>query len=115
MVKKQVRNIPAEKSERGTSTSGVLPARDDALFVGIDLGTSRASLSASNGVRQVVPTYVGYPKDNISEELLGTEPLFGDAAIKHRLSVELIRPLAAINRINFFMLLLSLYVWLLRR
>jgi len=61
--------------------------------VGIDLGTCRASVSASNGVREVVPTYVGYPQDNISQELLGTEPLFGDSALKHRLSVELVRPL----------------------
>ncbi len=69
-------------------------AGEKALFVGIDLGTSRASVSASNGMRQVVPTYVGYPKDNISEELVGSEPLFGEAALKHRLSVDLIRPLA---------------------
>jgi len=39
-----------------------------------------SSVSASNGVREVVPTYVGYPKDNISEELLGNQPLFGDMA-----------------------------------
>lgn len=69
-------------------------SKDEALFVGIDLGTSLASIAGSNGVREVVPTYVGYPRDNISEELLGTEPLFGEAALKHRLSVELIRPLA---------------------
>ncbi|HIJ70607.1 MAG TPA: hypothetical protein HPP87_04490 [Planctomycetes bacterium] len=62
--------------------------------MGIDLGTSRASIAASNGVREVMPTYVGYPKDNISEELLGNKPLFGDAALKHRLSLELVRPLA---------------------
>ncbi len=42
----------------------------------------------------MVPTYVGYPKDNVSEELLGNQPLFGEMALKHRLSVELIRPLA---------------------
>jgi rod shape-determining protein MreB len=71
-----------------------LSAEGKALFVGIDLGTSRASVSASNGVREVVPTYVGYPKDNISTELLGVEPLFGESAVKHRLSLELIRPLA---------------------
>jgi len=68
--------------------------KSEAIYVGIDLGTSQASVSASNGVREVVPTYVGYPKDNISEELLGDEPMFGDMALKHRLSVELIRPLA---------------------
>lgn len=78
----------------GFEDSSALPSSDNALFVGIDLGTSRASVSASNGVREVVPTYVGYPQDNISEELLGAQPLFGDLALKHRLSVELIRPLA---------------------
>jgi rod shape-determining protein MreB len=79
-----------------SSSDTPLPRSSEAetLYVGIDLGTSRASISASNGVREVVPTYVGYPKDNISEELLGTEPLFGELALKHRLSVDLIRPLA---------------------
>ncbi len=77
-----------------TQNSFGFSSADGALFVGIDLGTSRASIAASNGVREVVPTYVGYPKDNISEELLGAEPLFGELALKHRLSVELIRPLA---------------------
>ncbi|MBF0594750.1 MAG: rod shape-determining protein [Candidatus Omnitrophica bacterium] len=66
----------------------------DALFVGIDLGTSSSVIAASNGVREVVPSFVGFPKDNIAQELLGSEPLFGDAALKHRLSVELVRPLA---------------------
>ncbi|MBF0503635.1 MAG: rod shape-determining protein [Candidatus Omnitrophica bacterium] len=66
----------------------------EALFVGIDLGTSSSVIAASNGVREVVPSFVGFPKDNIAEELLGNEPLFGDAALKHRLSVELVRPLA---------------------
>jgi rod shape-determining protein MreB len=93
MAKKQVK-----KSVKGKSSvsgeSGVFRSNDNALYVGIDLGTSRASVSASNGVRELVPTYVGYPKDNISEELLGNQPLFGEAALKHRLSVELIRPLA---------------------
>ncbi len=82
-----------EPSLPPAATSRFSP-RGDALYVGIDLGTCRASVSASNGVREVVPTYVGYPKDNISTELLGTEPLFGETALKHRLSVELIRPLA---------------------
>jgi len=96
-VKKRVRKKAKKQARKISSvskSSAPLSTTDDALFVGIDLGTSRASIAASNGVRDVVPTYVGYPKDNISEELLGTEPLFGELAIKHRLSVELIRPLA---------------------
>jgi rod shape-determining protein MreB len=89
---------PSKKKRSITSTgSGRLRTfspKSGALFVGIDLGTSRASIAASNGVREVVPTYVGYPRDNISKELLGAEPLFGESALQHRLSVELIRPLA---------------------
>ena len=97
MAKKQTKKQDKKRSKAKPSISesfAAFPSNDKALFVGIDLGTCRASVSASNGVREVVPTYVGYPKDNISEELLGAQPLFGDTALKHRLSVELIRPLA---------------------
>jgi len=96
-VKKQVKKKTKKKVSKKPSisdTSLPLSPKGEAIFVGIDLGTSRASIAASNGVREVVPTYVGYPKDNISEELFGTEPIFGELALKHRLSVELIRPLA---------------------
>ena len=82
-----------------------LPAADDqaskedrkdhgVLYLGIDLGTSRTSVSASNGVRETVPSYVGYPKDVVSRKLLKREVLFGDEAIRHRLSLNLYRPLA---------------------
>ena len=97
MAKKQTKKQVKKRGKGEPSifeSSAAFQSNDMALFVGIDLGTCRASVSASNGVWEVVPTYVGYPKDNISEELLGTEPLFGDTALKHRLSVELVRPLA---------------------
>jgi rod shape-determining protein MreB len=92
-VKRKTKKQVSEKPSTTKSSIGFSSA-DGVLFVGIDLGTSRASIAASNGVREVVPTYVGYPKDNISEELLGAKPLFGELALKHRLSVELVRPLA---------------------
>ncbi len=97
MGKVAVKKPPKKKRSVTSAGSGRLRTfspKSGALFVGIDLGTSRASIAASNGVREVVPTYVGYPRDNISKELLGAEPLFGESALKHRLSVELIRPLA---------------------
>ena len=97
MAKKQTKKQVVKRGKGKPSifeSSAAFQSNDMALFVGIDLGTCRASVSASNGIWEVVPTYVGYPKDNISEELLGTEPLFGDTALKHRLSVELVRPLA---------------------
>jgi rod shape-determining protein MreB len=64
------------------------------LYLGIDLGTSRTSVSASNGMRETVASYVGYPKDVVSRKLLKKEVLFGDEAIHHRLSLNLFRPLA---------------------
>jgi rod shape-determining protein MreB len=63
------------------------------LYVGIDLGTSRTSVAASNGVRETVPSFVGYPKDVVSRKLLKKDILFGDEAIAKRLSLRLYRPL----------------------
>ncbi|MDP3259965.1 MAG: MamK family actin-like protein [Thermodesulfovibrionales bacterium] len=63
------------------------------LFVGIDLGTSRSSISASNGTRQWIESYVGWPKDFISLQVVGKPVLFGADALKHRLSLDLCRPL----------------------
>ena len=63
------------------------------LYLGIDLGTSRTSVSASNGVRDTVASFVGYPKDVVAQKLLGKEILFGEEAIKHRLSLKFHRPL----------------------
>ena len=63
------------------------------LYLGIDLGTSRTSVSASNGVRESMPSFVGYPKDVVSRKLLKKDVLFGDEAIEKRLSLDLYRPL----------------------
>ena len=37
------------------------------LYIGIDLGTSRTAVAASNGVRESVASFVGYAKDVVSE------------------------------------------------
>ena len=65
----------------------------DILFVGIDLGTSRSSISASNGTREWVESYVGWPRDFISAKIIGKSVLFGAEALEHRLSLDLCRPL----------------------
>ncbi|MGE0710062.1 MAG: MamK family actin-like protein [Planctomycetota bacterium] len=66
---------------------------DSILYVGIDLGTSRTSISASNGVRETVSSIVGYPRDVVSRKLLQRDVLFGDDAMAHRLALDLYRPL----------------------
>lgn len=66
---------------------------NNTLYVGIDLGTSRSSVSASNEKREWVQSYVGWPKDFISAKVLGKSILFGSDALENRLSIELYRPL----------------------
>lgn len=62
------------------------------LYIGIDLGTSRTSIAASNGLRETVWSYVGYPKDVVSKKLLKKDKLFGKEAVDKRLSLDLYRP-----------------------
>lgn len=63
------------------------------LYIGIDLGTSRSAVVASNGKREWVQSYVGWPKDFVSRKMLGKTILFGEEALDNRLSLNLSRPL----------------------
>lgn len=63
------------------------------LFAGIDLGTMHSVVAASNGLRRVIPTEIGWAKDPIAAERLGAGPLFGDALDKNRLALRTMRPL----------------------
>lgn len=63
------------------------------LFVGIDLGTSRSSISASNETRRWIESYVGWPKDFIAQQVVGKPVLFGADALENRLSLDICRPL----------------------
>jgi len=66
---------------------------ENALYVGIDLGTSRTSVSVSNGARHTVLSYVGVCKDAIGHKRLGKGVLVGQAALDNRLALDLVRPL----------------------
>ena len=63
------------------------------LWIGMDLGTSRTAVASSNGVRENTFSLVGYPRDVVSRKLLGDGPLFGADVVKHRLSLNVFRPL----------------------
>lgn len=65
------------------------------LWIGMDLGTSRTAVATSNGVRENTYSLVGWPRDVVSKKLLGDGPLFGNDVIKHRLSLNVYRPLEA--------------------
>ena len=50
------------------------------LCVGIDPGTSRSSISASNGERHVVDSYVGWPLDMVPRKILKKPEFVGEPA-----------------------------------
>ncbi len=74
-------NAPASKPTEGV------------LFVGIDLGTSHAAVTASNGVRATVDSIVAYPRDLISRKALGKDRLFGAEAWRNKHSCDVYRPM----------------------
>lgn len=65
----------------------------DDVFVGIDLGTSRSSISTSDGQRHLIDSYVGWPVDMVARKILKKKVLVGQEAIEHRSMLELHRPL----------------------
>ena len=66
---------------------------DEALHVGIDLGTSRSAISASNGERFVVDSFVGWPMDMVAKKVLKRDVLIGHEAVANRTMLDLHRPL----------------------
>ena len=68
-------------------------AQDGVLNVGIDLGTSRSSISTSDGQKHVIESYVGWPTDMVAKKVLKKRILIGVEALKNRVMLDLHRPL----------------------
>ncbi len=65
------------------------------VFIGMDLGTSRTSITTSTGVRTTVWSYVGYPKDHVAKKKMGgRDIIYGEEALQNRLALNMFRPLA---------------------
>ena len=65
----------------------------ETLCVGIDLGTSRSSISASTGERHVIDSYVGWPVDMVARKVVKKPVLVGREALDNRSMLDLRRPL----------------------
>src|SRR5205809_1086414 len=65
----------------------------DLLHVGIDLGTSRSAISASNGERFLVDSFVGWPVGMVARKVLKRSVLIGHEAVSNRTMLDLHRPL----------------------
>jgi rod shape-determining protein MreB len=80
------------ESKRNTDDT---TSTENALLLGIDLGTSRSSIVSLDGKRKTIESYVGYPKDPVSRKHLKADVIFGKQALDNRLSLDMFRPLEA--------------------
>jgi rod shape-determining protein MreB len=64
----------------------------DAIFIGMDLGTFKTSVTSSTGTRDAIPSSVGWPRDQIARTMLGRDVVFGKDVIDHRLALNVVRP-----------------------
>ncbi len=62
------------------------------VYIGMDLGTFKTSVASSLGVRDVIPTAVGWPRDHMARTLLGRDVVFGKDLFEHRLALNVVRP-----------------------
>jgi len=81
------------RAAQGGDLTAPIGRGENALHVGIDLGTSRTSASASNGARHTVLSWLGYCKDVIGQKRLGKSVLIGKEALDNRLALDMVQPL----------------------
>jgi len=63
------------------------------LFIGIDLGTNHTAISTSDGKRKSILSLVGIPRDAVASKFLKKERLYGDEALKHRVALNMFKPI----------------------
>lgn len=94
----RLQEITGDERDHATVESGgdrmtPIGRGENALYVGIDLGTSRTSASASNGARHTALSWLGYCKDVIGQKRLGKSVLIGKEALENRLALDMVQPL----------------------
>ncbi len=77
--------------EPGATACGEKESKD--LFIGIDLGTNHTAISTSNGKKKSILSIVGTPRDAVASKFLKKERLYGDEALKHRVALNLFKPI----------------------
>lgn len=66
----------------------------EVFLVGMDFGSFKTSVVASNGKRETLYTAVGWPKDHIARSLLRRDVVFGTDIVRQRLALNVVRPFA---------------------
>jgi rod shape-determining protein MreB and related proteins len=64
----------------------------EVIYIGMDLGTFKTSVASSTGLRDVLQSAVGWPKDHFARTMLGRNVVFGKDLVEHRLALNIVRP-----------------------
>lgn len=79
------------KEKSGASAPRVKESKE--LFIGIDFGTNHTAISTSNGKKKSILSIVGTPRDAVASKFLKKEHLYGDEALKHRVALNMFKPI----------------------
>jgi rod shape-determining protein MreB and related proteins len=85
--------MPRKSKDSACEESDSADTEKEELFIGIDFGTSKTAVVASNGVRECIATVVGYPKDMIAAKFLQKTIVLGNDAVKNRLALTMYKPI----------------------
>lgn len=85
--------MPRKAKDTETSSKNSDETSGEELYIGIDFGTSKTAIVASNGVREVIASVVGYPKDAIAAKFLQKSIVLGNDAVKNRLALNMYKPI----------------------
>ena len=84
----------ANKKKIHIEKSGATRVKEnETLFIGIDLGTNHTAISTSDGKKKSIISVVGIPKDAVASKFLKKERLYGDEALKHRVALNMFKPI----------------------
>jgi rod shape-determining protein MreB len=89
MAKAKTRKKPGKTSSRRKQK---MTRPRSKLFVGVDFGTYRTTVS-TEGSKTEVLSVVGRPRDMVASRFLEKEVLYGEEALKHRVALDLFRPI----------------------
>ncbi len=65
---------------------------EEITLIGMDLGSYKTSIACSNGRRDMIPTALGWPKDDVAQAKIGSNVVFGKEIRRRRLILDVVRP-----------------------
>jgi rod shape-determining protein MreB and related proteins len=80
------------KTQKPCASAPNVKERKD-IFIGIDLGTNHTAISTSDGKKKSILSIVGTPRDAVASKFLKKERLYGDEALKHRVALNMFKPI----------------------